>query len=291
MIKERKEPRLSKKGLQLDNLKLAAPDLFKKHTVPSRRTFAWKAKVTHHEETSKFYKDAGVEIATDMGAVPLLGLMNESPTLMWEHSGTCQCGKRSYMFGQCTLCMREEADEKLKVDKEVFEDVASEATGVKIVNPELAGAQRSGSAKTMQGKWVACECGGEVLVGSACVLCGDSHACQESTNFTGRQVRELLPNVLAQPAIMTGRKTSSVYFLTDIDVRYALTNRTSWVGPVSIQSWKSGHDLYLEKTSKIIGVSIKEFQDLPFRMVFVAETGGRKGHCSIAAVCAPFVRE
>ena len=27
---------------------------------------------------------------------------------MWEHSGKCVCGKKSYLFGQCSKCFREE---------------------------------------------------------------------------------------------------------------------------------------------------------------------------------------
>ena len=31
---------------------------------------------------------------------------------MWEHSGRCLCGRRSYLFGQCPHCLREEAQEQ-----------------------------------------------------------------------------------------------------------------------------------------------------------------------------------
>ena len=49
-------PRLSKKGVQLENLKQAAPDLFASYPVASRRVMAWKdMNILHYVETKLFY--------------------------------------------------------------------------------------------------------------------------------------------------------------------------------------------------------------------------------------------
>ncbi|CAE7299989.1 unnamed protein product, partial [Symbiodinium necroappetens] len=43
---------------------------------------------------------------------------------MWEHSGSCMCGKRTMLFGQCFRCMREEEKELSRVAEEVKEEKA-----------------------------------------------------------------------------------------------------------------------------------------------------------------------
>ena len=107
------EPRLSKKGVQLNALKAAAPEYFAKYPVPSRRTLGWKdEKSLHYLDTKAFFEAAGVEVVSSFSAVPLGALLEEPPLLMWEHQGRCQCGRRSYLFGQCSKCLKEEMLEK-----------------------------------------------------------------------------------------------------------------------------------------------------------------------------------
>ena len=84
------EPRLSKKGVQLDNIRSAVPEMFDNYPVPSRRTFAWKdQKSLHYLDTQAFLKAAKVEVVDNFGAIPLSGLVSEPGTLMWEHDGKC----------------------------------------------------------------------------------------------------------------------------------------------------------------------------------------------------------
>ena len=65
------EPRLSKKGVQLDNLRLVAPEMFENYPVPSRRTFSWKdQKALHYFDTQAFLKAAKVEVSDNFGAIP-----------------------------------------------------------------------------------------------------------------------------------------------------------------------------------------------------------------------------
>ena len=51
------EPRLSKRGVQLEALKLAAPELFACYPIPSRRLIGWKDdKAIHYKDTKAFFE-------------------------------------------------------------------------------------------------------------------------------------------------------------------------------------------------------------------------------------------
>ena len=104
------EPRLSKKGVQLANLKNACSEMFEDFPVASRRTFSWKnQRAIHYNETKEFLAAAKVEVVPECGATPFGALAAEPATLMWEHDGKCLCGRRSYIFGQCSKCIKEES--------------------------------------------------------------------------------------------------------------------------------------------------------------------------------------
>jgi len=110
------EPRLSRKGVQLNNLQAACPELFSSYPLPSRRTFTWKdMKIPHYLETKKLLELTQVEVVKDFGSIPFPALISEPATLMWEHSGKCPCGNRCYLNGQCPKCLKEE-QEALKVE-------------------------------------------------------------------------------------------------------------------------------------------------------------------------------
>ena len=91
--------------------------------MPSRRTFSWQDhKVLHYLETKAFLEAAKVEVAKELGAIPLGVLIEEPPRLMWEHQGECPCGKKSYLFGQCPKCLQEEQLEKTPEEQEKAHD-------------------------------------------------------------------------------------------------------------------------------------------------------------------------
>ena len=103
------EPRLSRKGVQLANIRTACPEMFQDYPVPSRRTLSWlDTKTVHYVETKEFFKTTNVSVVENFSAVPFLMLMEEPPLLMWEHQGRCPCGKRSYLSSQCPKCLQEE---------------------------------------------------------------------------------------------------------------------------------------------------------------------------------------
>ena len=125
------EPRLSKKGVQSSNIRAASPEMFEDYPVASRRTFSWHdKKITHYLDTKEFLKETKVEVVESFGAIPFAELLGQPPLLMWEHQGRCPCGKRSYLFGQCSKCLKEDleikaTEESVAVQPEVCNDEAT----------------------------------------------------------------------------------------------------------------------------------------------------------------------
>ena len=106
------EPKLSKKGVQKEVLKLAAPELFEEYPVPSRQTWSWKDPNTlHYHDVAALLMEARISVAITLGAVPFMHLAKTPTAVMWAHNGKCQCGRRSYLFGWCSKCLQ---DEKLE---------------------------------------------------------------------------------------------------------------------------------------------------------------------------------
>ena len=99
--------------MQLEALKQAAPELFSSYPVASRRTMSWKdSSAMHYLETKALLEAANIETVLSFSAIPLAALVEEPPTVMWEHQGRCQCARRSYLFGQCSKCLKEEMLER-----------------------------------------------------------------------------------------------------------------------------------------------------------------------------------
>ena len=45
---------------------------------------------------------------------------------MWGHDSKCTCGKRTYLFGQCPSCIRQEVGERALADQEAREVARAE---------------------------------------------------------------------------------------------------------------------------------------------------------------------
>jgi len=114
------DPKVSKTGVQLDKLKLATPDLFDSaFPVPPRRMFTWKDnKVVHYLEGKQLMSEIGVQVVPSIGDIPFQSLLQEPPTFMWAHNGKCPCGRKSYLFSQCSKCLKNELAEKLQEEQE-----------------------------------------------------------------------------------------------------------------------------------------------------------------------------
>ena len=92
--------------MRADKLKEAVPELFKKTSaadvVPTFCIATAPGKLYH--EIKEFASHPLRNPMPDMKPIPLQGLLDDKCRLIWEHSGGCGCGKRTYMFGQCMKC-------------------------------------------------------------------------------------------------------------------------------------------------------------------------------------------
>ena len=63
------------------------------------------------------------------GELSLATAAEEPGRMIWEHDRHCQCGSRTYMFGQCFKCLKEEIAERNRemIDRITDQDVAEPA--------------------------------------------------------------------------------------------------------------------------------------------------------------------
>jgi len=121
------EPRMSRKALSLDKIKIAMPELFATDfPISDRRVIALKdQKSAHYISTKEFYHELKVAVADSVADVSLDHLIQHPPLLMWEHNGVCSCGKRTFLFGQCPKCLAEEeaaqAIDRIEASREINE--------------------------------------------------------------------------------------------------------------------------------------------------------------------------
>ena len=212
------EPRLSKKGVQLANIQLAAPEMFAEYPVASRRTVSWKdSRILHYNETKEFLKLAKIEVAEEFGSIPFSGLLDEPPVLMWEHGGRCPCGKRSYLFGQCPKCLREDLEMKGEEHQKV--EQVKDTDNSLTLEPE-----------PYVDKW-------------------HNDGTLPNTETTG--VSATLPGVLPYPPIKVGRQTQRLEFLDQFTVRRVANETQLWKGDVLTIPWSSDKVIELPKNKSL----------------------------------------
>ena len=121
-------PRMSKTRVGQDKLELAVKELFDDNfPVAPRRTFVLREpKSPHYNEEKKLVEAMHLEIVQGLTDVPMQSLIEEQGLFMWEHTGTCACGRRTFLFGQCDKCLRLEAAELAKEAQETA--IAAEPT-------------------------------------------------------------------------------------------------------------------------------------------------------------------
>ena len=98
-------PRFSRsRGIQLEKLRVAAPELFKDYPIKPLSLMACQLQRTpDYLPVKSFYRDIQANIFPSYYALPLGQLVDTPARLMWEHSGQCPCGKRSYLFAQTQI--------------------------------------------------------------------------------------------------------------------------------------------------------------------------------------------
>ena len=62
--------------------------------------------------------------------------MDRRPQLMWEHEGQCQCGKKTYLAGQCGKCASGDAAERHDhVERQAAQDADAAVGDYELVVP------------------------------------------------------------------------------------------------------------------------------------------------------------
>ena len=85
----------------------------------------------HSDQQRSLFRSAGVEKVRDLSFVDWQMLLGRPPREMWSHTGKCQCGRRTFLFGQCPRCIRDEALDRLsKAQEEHLEDDTELGSGV-----------------------------------------------------------------------------------------------------------------------------------------------------------------
>ena len=81
-------------------------------------TDARKAALKSKGFEKSFAERLRVDKVKNWDEVPLSSLLSSRPRAMWAHTGRCQCGRRTWLFGRCIKCIRAEAQEKLAEGQE-----------------------------------------------------------------------------------------------------------------------------------------------------------------------------
>jgi hypothetical protein len=116
------QPRLARKDPIGPMFRLIAPELFDQElqkSSPSPEGRWGHASVLgviprNYRDTSveDLFRELDIPVGTSMGAISWDGVMDRRPRLMWEHEGQCQCGRKTYLAGQCRKCALEDAEER-----------------------------------------------------------------------------------------------------------------------------------------------------------------------------------
>ena len=107
-------PRMSKSNFGLEKLRAGVPELFETDgPVPAIKTYGVrKAKAPHYHEEKQFFSSLDIPLVENVGELPLAVAAEEAGRTVWEHDGQCQCGRRTFLFGQCLKCLRDELADK-----------------------------------------------------------------------------------------------------------------------------------------------------------------------------------
>ena len=102
-------PRWSKRDLGLKELLEAMPELKAPFARESKYTVLVRDREsTMHQKEGELRKELGLEEAAGLGDVQWLTLLGLPRSVMFDHGGLCQCGRRTYLFGQCVRCIAAE---------------------------------------------------------------------------------------------------------------------------------------------------------------------------------------
>ena len=119
-------PRMFRKGVMMDMLQPAVPELFeKKCPVDGVWQFQLKDHKSPHYLDEKTLREAlEIEELEGLDKEKLNVLVRAPSRPIWDHEGVCSCGKRAYLFSQCFKCLAADNQEAEfeRADAELEED-------------------------------------------------------------------------------------------------------------------------------------------------------------------------
>ena len=97
------------------------------------------------EQELALYQRLGQEETPVFSDIPLREWLERSVKLVWQHSGRCACGRRTYLYGQCDKCAALEAQERAEEAVQALEDSppvpeVTEDNGVLMISPRWVSA-------------------------------------------------------------------------------------------------------------------------------------------------------
>ena len=91
------------------------------------------------------YQRLGLAETLSFSDVPFRAWLEQPVKLVWQHSGRCACGRKTYLYGQCDKCAAVEAQEQAQEAVQALEDSppvpeVTEDQGVLMVSPQWVSA-------------------------------------------------------------------------------------------------------------------------------------------------------
>ena len=263
------EPRMSRRSVGLKVLRTACPELFQPYPVESRRTITWKdTKIQHYVETKELLTAADVQVVANFQLIPFMVLMDLPATLMWEHQGKCPCGKRTYLFGLCPKCLKEDAALKVEANKahnEAYLQEREELQKRKEEDPSFVPPPVTEEEMERIQEQMFDYREEEGSAGQLAERKAGSYRVSHEIGATSP-----LYEPLARPLKRTGKSTQYVEFLDDAIIRGIVQRGDkSFHGRIWVQDWKPDTELKL-KARHSPGYG----EETPFRISFVIEATG-----------------
>ena len=108
-----RNPRIGKSKVGLELLLASCPEILKDHPVERLPRYGVVPKICPgKDEVLDYCSKMNLPVQDSLAGFPWKTILEQPVREYWEHDGKCQCGKRTYLFGQCPECLRQEALER-----------------------------------------------------------------------------------------------------------------------------------------------------------------------------------
>ena len=117
-----KEPRLGRAVVGHELFLSCCPEVNKEFPVEGVPGFGILRKnVAKYDDVKAALAGLGLEPQEALNQVAWESVLGAPVREVWAHDGKCACGKRTYLFGQCPSCIRQEVGERALADQEARE--------------------------------------------------------------------------------------------------------------------------------------------------------------------------